>query len=168
VLVTVSRGIQNYTCSNGIFESVGALADLFDASCILTQAGNGNGTEAALLSQTLPILAFNALSFPDALLHPDAHHEFIDTPGSSVAGAISPKFFLNNGTDVVGVKNGSINAPDAARDVTWLQLTAQAGQGDLAKTVYRINTVGGQPTASCNISGETISVPYAAMYWFLA
>lgn len=45
-------------------------------------------------------------------------------------------------------KTGSLNASDAITDVPWLELTAIAGQGTLAKTAFRLDTVGGQPPAS--------------------
>jgi hypothetical protein len=45
-------------------------------------------------------------------------------------------------------KTASLNATDAITDVPWLELTAIVGQGTLAKTAFRLDTVGGQPPAS--------------------
>ena len=67
-----------------------------------------------------------------------------DTPGSTTIGAISPEF-VGSTDKVVTAKTASVNATDSAVDIPWLQLTAIPGQGTLAKSVFRIDTVKGQP-----------------------
>lgn len=47
-------------------------------------------------------------------------------------------------------------------------LTSKDSQGCTIEEVYRVNTVGGQPPATCAGQNATIQVPYAAEYWFWA
>jgi hypothetical protein len=94
-------------------------------------------------------------------------HYFIrPTPG----GAISPKWdFTSSGATkgnanafVVGAKDAQLAAPNAAADVAWLQLHGTSGQ--LATSVYRVLTAGGQPPASCAAGSADISVKYTSDY----
>lgn len=63
-------------------------------------------------------------------------------------------------------KSGVLPSPDnSTADITWLQLTAV--DGDLAKSVFRLQTAGGQPSGNCTVEGAEASVDYAAMYYFL-
>lgn len=71
-----------------------------------------------------------------------------------------------------------MDAPAPATDVASLQLSAVAGQGTFAKSVFRLDTASGQPPASvseqqwlpltgqCTTEGEKIQVNYGAMYYF--
>ncbi|CAD6581913.1 MAG: hypothetical protein TREMPRED_003133 [Tremellales sp. Tagirdzhanova-0007] len=163
-LVTVGRGIQNYTCTNGTYVSNGALANLYDVSCLFDAVdryiSSGN------FSTLIPEIAYDSLSYPDTTGLPVAvHHLFIDTPGSTTIGAISPEF-VGSTDKVVTAKTASVNATDSAVDIPWLQLTAIPGQGTLAKSVFRIDTVKGQPPKNCSTQGERLSIQYAAMYVF--
>nr|XP_019012364.1 uncharacterized protein I206_03211 [Kwoniella pini CBS 10737]OCF51145.1 hypothetical protein I206_03211 [Kwoniella pini CBS 10737] len=163
--VAVGRGIQNYTCSSGAYVSAGALANLFDMSCVFSMSSGF--IEASQVSGLLPKMAFSALSFPDAGGLPIAmHHLFVGTPGSETRGAISPEF-ATNADKVIVSKVAAFNDPsNSSVNVPWLQLSALKDQGSLAKSVFRLNTVNGQPPASCVTEGEQLSVQYAAMYWF--
>ncbi|WVQ85920.1 hypothetical protein IAT38_008088 [Cryptococcus sp. DSM 104549] len=163
--IAVGQGIQNYTCTSGAYVSTGALANLFDVSCLYSLTAGK--VDSAQLSTQLPQIAFNMLKFPDAGPLPVAiHHLFVNTPGSTTAGAISPEF-VGASDKVVLSKVTAQDAPtDPATNVPWLQLKAIDGQGTLSKSVYRINTVKGQPPTSCTNEGESLSVPYAALYWF--
>ncbi|RSH94360.1 hypothetical protein EHS25_004163 [Saitozyma podzolica] len=115
IYATTGRGIQNYTCTDGAWVSVGALAK--------------------------------------------------NTPNAT--SGVSAEFA--SATDhTVFSKMGSLNASDAITDVPWLELTAIAGQGTLAKTALRLDTVGGQPPASCATEGAQLSVQYAANYFLMA
>ena len=59
----------------------------------------------------------------------------------------------NSEAFVVAHKVKSIDSPDdPTNDVTWLELDNDPGQGRLAKKIYRINTVGGQPPSSVSSS----------------
>ncbi|OCF58363.1 hypothetical protein L486_04396 [Kwoniella mangroviensis CBS 10435] len=163
--IAVGRGIQNYTCTSGTYASAGALANLFDVSCLYTLTSGF--IDPITISGLLPKMAFSALSFPEAGKLPIAiHHEFVATPGSSTPGAISPEF--STATDkVILSKVASANAPtDPTTNVPWLQLAALDGQGTLSRSVFRLNTFKGQPPTSCSTEGEQLSVQYASMYFF--
>ncbi|KAK4690048.1 hypothetical protein P7C73_g74, partial [Tremellales sp. Uapishka_1] len=157
-MVTTGRGIQNYTCTGGAYVSVGAVANLYDVSCLLA---NSSWCEDDL-NTVLPTLAFNALSFPDTSGLPVKVHHFFTTS----TGTLSPEFATAS-DHVIASKTASLASPNStATDVAWLQLTAIAGQGTLAQSVYRLETVNGQPPTSCTTEGTLLSVQYAAMYYF--
>jgi len=153
--VGLGVGVQNYTCTNGAFTSIGAVADLFDISCLVNRPGfSANEAEAARRPGALRL----------------GKHYFITNPLTGTG--ISPKFDFTqdsqkgNANAFTTVKKfGGIPAPTGAKDVDWLELTSI--QGDLAKYVFRINTRAGQPPSSCTTAGQVISVPYTAQYWFL-
>ena len=85
-----------------------------------------------------------------------------------------PTFNLGSVGFLKGFKTGDITAPAGATPgpdgvgngaIDWLQLTAKSGSIDL-KEVYRVETAGGKPPASCAGQLESIEVQYAAQYWF--
>ncbi|KAJ0100690.1 hypothetical protein J7T55_011013 [Diaporthe amygdali] len=95
----------------------------------------------------------------------------------------SPTFDLVGGTDPAGLffsgaKTGDVKAPTDADQgvlatgaVNWLQLSDN-GRGLTSKVaqVYRVVTAGGGAQAcsasGANDSGQVLSVPYTAQYWF--
>ncbi|KAL1410123.1 hypothetical protein Q8F55_004126 [Vanrija albida] len=164
-IATVSRGVQNYTCTNGIWVSSGALANLYDVGALLeATAPVASGQK---VTDGLSPLFLAAQPFPADSPTPSLKHEFVATPDA--VAAISPRFFDPvTGSSVTLNKVGAINSPDnSTADISWLQLEAIGGQGDLASTVYRLQTAGGQLTGPCKIEGNVRSVDYAAMYYFL-
>ncbi|RAL60788.1 hypothetical protein DID88_009893 [Monilinia fructigena] len=51
--------------------------------------------------------------------------------------------------------------------VPWLKLTARNGATGGLQEVYRVNTAGGNPPATCaDRLGSNFNVQYAAEYWF--
>ena len=50
--------------------------------------------------------------------------------------------------------------PDAEGGIDWMRFTGDSGGTE----VYRVSTVGGNPTRGCEPGGD-YSVPYAAQYW---
>ncbi|GJJ10925.1 hypothetical protein Clacol_005154 [Clathrus columnatus] len=168
--IALGVGTQNYSCStSGTFTSIGALATLFDASCVFEiidyiASGETGGeiTIAALKA---------ALGYSPLVL---GHHYFINNPTG--AAGISPTFDFRADSEkgnpeafVVTSKTEDVPSPvDPTDNVDWLQLTAIPGQGELASTVYRILTVGGQPPTSCTPGSAPITVPYAASYCRIA
>lgn len=48
----------------------------------------------------------------------------------------------------------------------WLKLTARSGATGNLEEVYRVNTAGGNPPATCAGMPATFEVQYAAEYWF--
>jgi hypothetical protein len=62
---------------------------------------------------------------------------------------------------VIGVDGAGMGA------VPWLKLTEKIGVegSQKLKEVFRVNTAGGQPPATCQGQQESILVEYAAEYW---
>ncbi|KAK8861282.1 hypothetical protein IAR55_002101 [Kwoniella newhampshirensis] len=141
--ITVGRGVQNYTCTSGTYVTAGAVANLFDLSCLFS--GSKGRLDPTAISSLLSKMAYSAIPYPlTGDLSVVIHHFFVDTPG----------------------KVASVNDPSRpSLNVPWLQLAGIDGQGTLAKSVYRLDTVGGQPPDSCDKEGQDLSVQYAAMYY---
>jgi hypothetical protein len=112
-------------------------------------------------------------------------HLFVTNPITN--NGTVPKFDftskLGAGKFFNGAKAGGVKAPASPENnVDWLQLSHV--QGDLANTVFRLHTAGGQPPSSVGLcpsddedddaddtpvqckTGDRLSVPYAAQYWF--
>ncbi|KAJ7701077.1 hypothetical protein B0H17DRAFT_1045921 [Mycena rosella] len=173
LFVALGVGIQNYTCSTSTlkYTSTGAVASLFDISCI-------DKTPAFATIQTT---AFNAWKAAPASLTATAIGAKVAAPSllgfhyfvTAASGTgISPKWdFTSTGKNagnatafVIGAKVGDITAPtDSATNVDWLALNN--AQGSLASKIFRIDTVAGQPPASCVAGSADISVKYTAKYY---
>ncbi|KAJ7346423.1 hypothetical protein DFH08DRAFT_915009 [Mycena albidolilacea] len=150
LFVLLGVGVQNYTCSGTTFASIGAVASLFDISCL------------ARTSQfaTIQTTAFRIW---------DRLHYFVTSPSGT---GISPKWdftstgkFAGNSTAFfIGTKVGDILAPtNPATNIDWLQLARV--EGDLASQIFRIDTVNGQPPTSCAPGSPPISVKYTSKYY---
>jgi len=164
--LALGRGTQNYTCASSESTPVagGALAILFDASPLLA-------TTPGDLLYTLPDYALEWAA-PVVPLVAKGHHFFDSTA--------TPNFDLSSvGLYLKGMTNTSINGTQAqmifglpipeTEPVPWLYLTAKDG-GIGSKglnSVYRVETAGGEPPATCaDITGSTFEVQYAALYAF--
>ncbi|KAL0959920.1 hypothetical protein HGRIS_011585 [Hohenbuehelia grisea] len=173
--VGVAIGTQNYTCSAaGTFASAGALAELFDISC-LSGSPAFSSIQKDLYSlwklapssvSTSQIINLLHLAKTPAIL---GQHYFVPNP--SGAAGLSPKWdFTSQGSTrgnpdafVVGARVGGLAAPTGPSDIDWLALTNV--QGKLASQVYRVDTVGGQPPASCTPGSAPITVKYTSKYY---
>jgi len=173
-------GTQNYTCaSTGTYTNVGAFAELFDASCLYGKSSftslSATAFKAWNASTTTNVYnsgavmsATHVMSSPSTL----GQHYFIANPVTGTG--LSPKwdftsnaFAGNPAAFVVGSKVDDDPAPtNTTANIDWLYLTNLTGT--LANGVYRIDTQGGQPPASCTF-GESpeIYVKYTAMYWLI-
>ncbi|KDQ31887.1 hypothetical protein PLEOSDRAFT_1034910 [Pleurotus ostreatus PC15] len=95
-------------------------------------------------------------------------HYFITNP--ITGSGLSPKWdFTSQGATkgnpdafVVGARSGGVPAPTGPQDIDWLFLTGV--QGQLADQIYRVDTRGGQPPATCTPGSAPISVKYASKY----
>lgn len=98
-----------------------------------------------------------------ANLYLSGHHYFAD--------ATTPFFNMETPEGNLGMvaaaKMNATAAPDAARNVPWLKLQAKTGDWQFVE-VFRVNTAGGQPPATCEGQPENIEVQYAAEYWLYA
>ncbi|EIM89136.1 uncharacterized protein STEHIDRAFT_119880 [Stereum hirsutum FP-91666 SS1] len=177
--VALGVGVQNYTCSNtSTYTNVGAVAELFDISCVVDSALSPYLTSAVeALWSAIPSDTFNTtelISTLGFLGNPDVIGQHYFVPNPATGSGSSPKFDFTsarfNGVAeafVVLAKTGDVVSPDdKSVDVDWLYLTALSygGQGDLAGSAFRVETAGGQPPASCN-GADSISVKYAAKYY---
>ncbi|KAH6681813.1 hypothetical protein B0J14DRAFT_223575 [Halenospora varia] len=172
--VAIGRGTQNYTCSTtnttAAPSAIGAIATLYNATCVAS-------TYPDLLAM-LPKLAlqFNLTGPNERSLNPSnlvvsGHHYF--------SNGTTPAFDLDTAAMKLGFaptqKNSSVPAPAGAAvgqedvgfgAVAWLKLTTRIGAtGDLQE-VYRINTAGGNPPATCEGMPAAFEIQYAAEYWF--
>lgn len=78
----------------------------------------------------------------------------------------TPEFDLEQLGNNVCAKSASIVSPDTpATDVNWLRLSVTSSSTGDVSQVYRLETKGGQPPASCGEAG-VVQVPYGATYWF--
>ncbi|KAG8742677.1 hypothetical protein FRC10_001033 [Ceratobasidium sp. 414] len=178
VYVALGMGTQNYTCgSTGTFTSAGAVAKLFDISCLANTgslfaniqnmafdaASTAKG--AALVSKIESLIKSTPLALGD--------HYFIPNPAVNGTG-LSPEFDFRAGVkkgDPTGFavvkKIANSASPAGTANVDWLALQNIGGTigGSLANNVMRLDTKSGQPPASCT-PNSTIAVPYAAKYWF--
>jgi len=171
--IALGVGTQNYTCSAaGAWVSAGALADMYDVSCIAHASPtilDKLPSFALSLESKLPASVIASI---DKLIdHPPFElgvHYFI--PAASGTG-LSPKwdFASSQGNPddyVVAAKVGDLPAPTGTGDVDWLELSGKSG--DLANTVFRINTAGGTASGSCTPGAPLLAVEYTAIYWFFA
>ncbi|KAF5368933.1 hypothetical protein D9758_002912 [Tetrapyrgos nigripes] len=170
-------GTQNYTCTSaGNYTTAGALAELFDISCLYGTEYLSKLPSAALqLWEKVPV-STNALTAIKSLPLPRpaassilGQHYFVTNP---VTGSgISPKwdftsaaFAGNSDAFVIAARAAGVPAPTGSSDVDWLLLTNV--KGSLADEVYRTDTRSGQPPASCTPGSAPITVKYTALYWF--
>ncbi|KAI0066824.1 hypothetical protein BV25DRAFT_1848213 [Artomyces pyxidatus] len=172
--VALGVGVQNYTCSAaGTWTTAGAYAELFDISCLYNTKAWANIQDSAYdIWDKLPksitvaelVSIFRDLNNFDVL----GQHVFV----TNAAGGLSPMFdFTSSGPDagnknayVIAAKVGDIPAPTGPVDVDWLRLNRTSGE--LATTVFRVNTKAGQPPSSCAPGSPLLSVKYSAKYMF--
>ncbi|KAG8710338.1 hypothetical protein FRC11_004604 [Ceratobasidium sp. 423] len=176
VYIALGVGVQNYTCgSTGTFASVGAVAKLFDISCLVNTplfpkiqdivfAITENAKDQAVVDKIETILKSSPVTLGD--------HYFIHNPAVN-GTSLSPVFDFRAGVKkgdpsgfVAAKKIGGIPSPAGSSNVDWLMLQNIGGAigGTLANYVMRVDTKAGQPPTSCT-PNATVSVPYTAKYW---
>jgi hypothetical protein len=164
--VTIGRGTQNYTCgsdSTAAPVSTGAIAVLYDVSCIATEDPD---LLAALpgqaLAVTLPEDPEEDLMCGNQPLERSGHHFF--------NAQKTPTFdFTESGDEELGLALMSVGSRSAAPvtgAVPWLSLNRGAGSQGVIQSIYRMNTASGAAPATCagKPAGE-FTVEYAAQYW---
>lgn len=164
--VAVGRGTQNYTCDtnnpSAAPKAIGAVATLFNASCVAALYPD-------LLSQ-IPAMAVNFKLDESEKLGPAVMAK------SGVHYFDGPTPFFNLDTPALAIgqvpcaKNSSANAPSTAavgpkgeKAVTWLRLTAKDGTTGNIKDIFRVDTAGGSPPATCKDMPASFEVQYAAV-----
>jgi hypothetical protein len=167
--VAIGRGTQNYTCGTketAAPAAIGALATLFNASCVAS-------TYPDILTM-LPSLAlqFNLTNADQTTLSPSSlqisgHHYF--------ANLTTPTFNLDTASMNLGIapsaRNNSVAAPSGAPvgqygagfgAVAWLKLLTIDGATGNLQEIYRVNTAGGNPPATCAGMPSAFEVQYSA------
>ncbi|EJU04606.1 hypothetical protein DACRYDRAFT_98502 [Dacryopinax primogenitus] len=166
--VTIGFGTQNYTCTNGKFVNVGALAQVFDISCV-QELPAISASISAVINEIQGLNGGIALEEMLAKMAQWAGFKLADHYFDTSSGSLAPvfNFQVSGGDFVIGKKVLDIADPfNPVVNVDWLQLSALAG--DAAKFLVREQTAGGQAPATCTVENETLQVPYAAKYWFFA
>lgn len=164
--ITLGRGTQNYTCASTTSTpiSIGATAAIFNAAQLLTGETVSSGQSTL---NTLPNSEIDKTIFQIELsgLPIIGEHYF-------TAAGVPTWDLFGEGVVLYGSTVGDIAAPSGANAgpqgygaVDWKALTGVAGSVGL-REVYRVETAGGEPPASCSGFGATIQSQYAAMYWF--
>jgi len=172
--VSIGIGTQNYTCANtSTYTNVGALAELFDISCLYNTPlfdAMPDIAIAAWKATPASITAANLISSYQTFKNSDVLGQHYFVPNPEGAG-LSPKwdftssaFNHNHQAFVVAAKVSQAAAPTGPQDIPWVSLKRVTGK--LAKQVYRTDTRLGQPPATCTYGSPEIEVKYAAMYWF--
>ncbi|KAF7325650.1 hypothetical protein MKEN_00414900 [Mycena kentingensis (nom. inval.)] len=172
--IGLAIGTQNYTCKDGTYTNVGAVAELFDVSCLLGSPefphlqdiaydawkfapASEPGTIQSIISGLSKYYASFVLG----------EHYFVPNPsgtGLSPVWDFRHSFPDNHNALVLAEKVGGIPAPTGPPDVDWLSLKSVSG--DLATQVFRTDTVGGSPPESkCSSGALDITVKYSSMYY---
>lgn len=179
--VAIGRGTQNYTCdlsnSTAVPSAVGAVATLFNASCIaatypdllnmlprVTLAFNLTTSESGAYADNLVPASTDQRLAPGNYMI-SGHHYFLTTT--------TPFFNLDttNGNlgEVPAAKNATASAPEDAptgqngeKAVAWLKLHAKEGATGRIQEVYRVETAGGSQPATCTGMAAEFEVQYSA------
>jgi hypothetical protein len=167
--IAIGRGTQNYTCNTNnpsdAPKAVGALATLYNASCIVATNADLATTlaRASLHFQVSQSEATQKLAPSNLAI--SGRHFFM--------GDGTPFFNLDVSTawklgEIPCGKNGSMPAPvDAPKGlagetaVPWLKLNAKQGATGGLQEVYRVQTVGGSAPATCDGMPASFEMQYA-------
>ncbi|KAJ7823699.1 hypothetical protein B0H14DRAFT_3729796 [Mycena olivaceomarginata] len=149
--------------------SIGAVASLFDISCLYPEE-----------FETVQTTAFNIWenAYPRRARHRHRGSRRCSQPGRVPLLCDLPlrhRHLAQMGLHLRKIRRerqrvrprrqtGDILAPtDHATNIDWLQLTAV--QGELASGIFRVDTVGGQPPTSCVAGDAPVSVKYTSKYY---
>lgn len=130
---------------NSIRRAAGAVADLYDISCL-----GGTSKFGTVQDEAYGLLKDGKASCISSKLHLDPSGKHFFTPTASGTApvwdmrAVGPKGVQGKtGAYVLAAKVANLPAPSGTGDVDWLQL--KNVEGLLAKDIYRTETRGGQP-----------------------
>ena len=163
----LAKGPTALTCAMlCIFSSTGAVAQLYDISC-LSQSSPDLFTTIqeplydAWVNLTSEITVQEITAIIPALLSPDvilADHYFVPSPSGSGLSPVwdfraTQRFHGNQNAFILAAGVGSVAAPvDPAHNINWLRVRKVSG--DIADEVYRTDTIGGQPPTSVSFSSR--------------
>jgi hypothetical protein len=168
--VALGRGTQNYTCPAGNATAppaaVGAVAFLFNATCM-----------AATNNQMLSLLTPTAVNLPNqdnGALYPDlsGHHYFIDKTTAYFNLKLDTSDYGQGAFKKIAATPAPADAMKGPGNqgngaVPWLKLVQKDPNDTSFKVaeVYRVNTAGGNPPATCAGMPEFFEVQYSADYY---
>ena len=182
--IAVGRGTQNYTCdmANPSLppKAAGAVAIMYNTSCLAAvEPQVASLVPAAALSVSTPD---NGRALFPAQSITSGHHYFSDaTTATFNLNTKKANYGITFNKKIAGVpapvtNSGNISneGPDGSKPVPWLKLQTQTPNGDArpedtlggVREIYRVNTAGGSPPATCEGMKATFEVQYAAEYWF--
>ncbi|PLB55855.1 hypothetical protein P170DRAFT_453097 [Aspergillus steynii IBT 23096] len=166
--VAIGRGTQNYTCNatdaSTTPNAVGAVATLYDASCIVHRNPELLHALTGPFSHFIPGVIHFVSAIFSRLIHSSTDTVVL---GEHYFEGKTPFFDMRLGgyPDWVGTKKvASADAPTKGNDVPWLKLESTNSSG--IHDVYRIYTAGGKAPANCQGQNPYFVVDYAAEYWF--
>lgn len=169
--IALGRGTQNYTCDTSKPDSApvgaGAVATLFDASCVATAYPDLARSLGKVAMQFNLTSAETSTKLNPSNLVISGRHYF--------TGPTTPFFNLDVSAKKLGhancAKDGATPAPpDAPRGqkgepaVPWLKLVTISGATGNLREIYRVETVGGSAPATCQGLPASFTVQYAAQY----
>ena len=169
--VAIGRGTQNYTCdlsnSTAVPTANGALATLFNASCIVATYPE--------LARMLGRVSMQFNLTQSEVSRRLAPSNLIVSGQHFFTNATTPFFTLDEPEQQLGVipcaKDAGSPAPADAPvgqkgepAVAWLKLKARVGATGSLQEVYRVETVGGSPPATCKGMPASFEVQYATQY----
>ncbi|KAK3651552.1 hypothetical protein LTR56_005694 [Elasticomyces elasticus] len=176
--IALGLGVQNYTCNSttNTYAAAGALAQLFDATAYLSYRPDRidslsqeyldrytsfpcsqSPSSDIKIADRCEGLANSRIARPLPVL---GEHYFTKTgtPSFDLSKAAHDPFLYS-------AKKANATAPGTG-NVDWLYLASNGSSlNQVVSSVYRVETAGGVQPKSCSGSGS-ISVPYAAQYWF--
>ncbi|KAI4602050.1 hypothetical protein KJ359_010916 [Pestalotiopsis sp. 9143b] len=165
--VAVGRGTQNYTCdttnATAAPVQIGAMATLFNASCIISTYPDLTNmvTRLALqfdLSAEETRLGPSNLAISGQHFFTNATTPFfnMDRPNLELGEAPCQKLNATNApADATKGPNGSAAVP-------WLKLSTREGATGNLQEVYRVQTAGGSAPATCAGMAASFEVQYSA------
>lgn len=175
--VVLGRGTQNYTCAdstaNSIPVSQGAVADLYDASCLAAKHPELlHRLPGALVSLNKNLIG-SAVSIISKMSRADilvGHHYFAPNNTVPVFDFRMKKpqpWILMGKRDqsvpaVTTASKGIATEPNGAVD--WLRIKAIASMSVDFKLAYRVQTAGGKPATTCQGQPESFEIQYASEY----
>ncbi|KAJ6564042.1 hypothetical protein B0H19DRAFT_942636 [Mycena capillaripes] len=170
LFILLGVGIRNYTCSGNTFDSIGGVASLFDISCIQDHPSDFSTIQQRAFDRW----DVEGPDFPSSSIGADikvptldgSHFDVTPPSGNGLLPEWDFTAITGNPNDfVIGTKVGDIPDPtgDPAFNIDWLAIDALEGQ--LASQIFRIDTVGGQPPASCVAGDPDIQVKFTAKYY---
>ncbi|KAF8429559.1 hypothetical protein EV426DRAFT_581817 [Tirmania nivea] len=178
-LVVVGHGTQNYTCADSTANSKpvanGAHAELYDASCFVSiTPGILNRLPYLFLQKPRAIPVDKLPKVGVHYFYPDATTPVFDVNGKTAA-AKKGRFVGKKLENVSAPSDAYAGvAPDAFGAVDWLKLVStdnvRTASGEVFASngynaVYRVETAGGKPPATCQGRPAHFEILYAAQYW---